>query len=188
MPERVKALLLESATQYFDSRVNQLQHALQAASRAVRSGASEQLIVAALCHDLGDVISVQNHAAIAAEILKPYVSRDVYDIVRTHQDFQRRHYGALAEGSGLSRLRHVTRRWYRQACVFSDEWDQTSFDPEYDTLPLEYFEPMIARVFERPLQTTWTSRAFILLRAWNRIGLWLRRALRSGRSAERGTG
>ena len=33
---------------------------------------------------------------------------------------------------------------------FADEWDQNAFDPDYDTLPLEHFEPMVREVFSRP--------------------------------------
>jgi len=38
------------------------------------------------------------------------------------------------------------------ACIFTDGWDQTSFDPEYDTLPLSHFIPMIDRVFAAPVR------------------------------------
>ena len=31
----------------------------------------------------------------------------------------------------------------------SDDWDQASFDPDYDTLPLEHFVPMVERVLSR---------------------------------------
>ena len=35
------------------------------------------------------------------------------------------------------------------AVNFCEKWDQTSFDPNYNTLPLDYFKPMIAEVFSR---------------------------------------
>ncbi|MGH9763425.1 MAG: HD domain-containing protein, partial [Blastocatellia bacterium] len=108
---------------------------------------SEEMIVAALCHDIGKAISVMNHPAIAAEILRPYVSEETYEIVRTHQDFQGRHYYALMGKDPDARRQYVNEPWYEMACKFTDEWDQTSFDPAYDTLPLSHFEPMIARVF-----------------------------------------
>lgn len=78
MPERIRAMLLQLQEQVGGLGVNQLQHSLQTATRALRAGASEELIVAALCHDLGTAISLENHSAIAAEILKPYVSLEVY--------------------------------------------------------------------------------------------------------------
>ena len=36
------------------------------------------------------------------------------------------------------------------ACAeFCERWDQSSFDPEYDAEPLEFFEPMVPEVFTR---------------------------------------
>jgi predicted HD phosphohydrolase len=147
MPKVIKAMLLQLEEQVDGFAVNQLHHGLQTATRALRDGASEELIVAALCHDIGKVISVENHPAIAAEILKPYVSRETYEIVRTHQDFQGRHYYALMGRDPEARRQYESESWYQTACTFTDEWDQTSFDPEYDTLPLSHFEPMLEHVF-----------------------------------------
>lgn len=150
MPQIIKAMLLRLEEQVDGFAVNQLHHALQTATRAAREGASEEMIVAALCHDIGKVISVENHPAIAAEILRPYVSREAYEIVRTHQDFQGRHYYALMGKDPDARRQYAGEPWYELACVFTDGWDQTSFDPEYDTLPVSHFEPMIKRVFASP--------------------------------------
>ena len=149
MPAIIKSMLAQLEEQVDGFAVNQLHHGLQTATRALRGGASEEMIVAALCHDIGKVISVENHPAIAAEILKPYVSPETYEIVRTHQDFQGRHYYALMGKDPESRRRYAGEPWYEAACVFTDEWDQTSFDPAYDTLPLAHFEPMIDRVFSQ---------------------------------------
>jgi predicted HD phosphohydrolase len=149
MPEKIKSMLKMLAEQVDGFAIDQLQHGLQTATRAYRDGASEELIVAALCHDIGKVISIENHPAIGAEILKPYVSAETYDIIRTHQDFQGRHYYALLGKDAEARRQHEHEPWFELASKFTDEWDQTSFDPDYDTLPLEFFEPMIERVFAR---------------------------------------
>ncbi|HEU4389379.1 MAG TPA: HD domain-containing protein [Blastocatellia bacterium] len=150
MPQTIKSMLARLEEQTDGFAVNQLEHALQTATRALRDGASEEMIVAALCHDIGKVISVENHPAIAAEIIRPYVSDEVYQIVRTHQDFQGRHYYALIGLDPEARRKYAHESWFDLACRFTDEWDQTSFDPEYDTLPLSRFEPMIDRVFSAP--------------------------------------
>jgi len=165
MPGIIKAMLLQLEDQTDGFAVNQLQHSLQTATRAYREGASEELIVSALCHDIGKVISVANHPAIAAEILRPYVSRETYEIVRTHQDFQGRHYYALLGKDPDARRQYAGEPWYPLACRFTDEWDQTSFDPDYDTLPLSFFEPMIDRVFSGAL--------FALKRTENEVGAGL---------------
>jgi predicted HD phosphohydrolase len=149
MPAMIKSMLLKLEEQLDGFNINQLQHGLQTATRALRDGASEEMVVAALCHDIGKVISVENHPAIAAEILKPYVSQETYEIVRTHQDFQGRHYYALMGKNPNARSQYEKEAWYDKATQFTDEWDQTSFDHEYDTLPLSYFEPMLERVFAK---------------------------------------
>ena len=151
MPTLIKSMLRQLEAQVDGFETNQLVHALQTATRAVRDNASEELIVAALCHDIGKVISVINHPAIAAEILKPYVGRETYEIIRTHQDFQGRHYYALMGMNPDARSQYANEPWYPLAEKFTDEWDQASFDPNYDTLPMEYFEPLIERVFSKNL-------------------------------------
>lgn len=149
MPRIIKGMLRQLEEQIDGFAVNQLQHGLQTATRAVRDGAPEEIVVAALCHDIGKAISVDNHPAIAAEILKPYVSHETYQIVRTHQDFQGKHYYALMGKDPNARGKYAGEPWFELATKFTDEWDQTSFDPDYDTLPFEYFEPMIDRIFSR---------------------------------------
>lgn len=149
MPTIIKSMLAQLEQQVDGFAVNQYVHGLQTATRAERAGASEELIIAALCHDIGKVISVENHPAIAAEILKAYVSPETYEIIRTHQDFQGKHYYALMGKDANARRQYENESWYDLATRFTDEWDQTSFDPEYDTLPLEHFEPMIDRIFSR---------------------------------------
>jgi predicted HD phosphohydrolase len=175
MPARITALLRQLDAQREGFAVTQLAHALQTATRALRAGASEEMIVAALCHDIGTAISLYNHPAIAAEILQPYVSPDVYQIIRTHQDFQGRHYYALLGEDPDARRRYAGERWYATACRFSDEWDQTSFDPAYDALPLETFEPMIARVFGAPRADDATGLVGLVKRPWRSIKRLVRR-------------
>src|SRR6185369_65800 len=151
MPATIKAMLRQLAEQTDGFVIDQLQHGLQTATRALRAGASEELIVAALCHDIGKGISVINHPAIAAEILKPYVADETYQIIRTHQDFQGKHYYALLGLDPAARQQYLNEPWFEQARIFTDEWDQTSFDPNYDTQPLEHFEPLLERVFSKQL-------------------------------------
>jgi predicted HD phosphohydrolase len=147
MAETILALLKSLETQVDGFSVSQLEHSLQTATRASRAGASDELVVAALCHDIGKSISVENHAAIGAEILRPYVSEGTYQILRTHQDFQGKHYYALMGKSTRLRNQYRHEPWYEQACTFTDEWDQASFEAGYDSQPLSFFEPLVRRVF-----------------------------------------
>src|SRR6478609_57425 len=86
--DRLLALLRSLAEITDGFATDQLTHCLQTATRAERAGADPEVVVASLCHDIGKAISVPNHPAIAAEILKPYVRDEVYSMIRAHQDFQ----------------------------------------------------------------------------------------------------
>jgi predicted HD phosphohydrolase len=129
--------------------VDQLHHMLQTATMAKRANASDELVLCALVHDVGKYISIANHGQIAAEILKPYVSHDAYQIVRTHQDFQGKHYYEHFGMPSDRRERYKDEPWFQLAQVFTDEWDQAAFDPAYQVLPLAEFEPLVRQYFGR---------------------------------------
>jgi predicted HD phosphohydrolase len=147
---QVLSMLRSLATITDGFAVDQLTHSLQTATRAEEDGADEEMVVASLCHDIGKVVSVPNHPAIAAEILYPYVREDVYHVIAAHQDFQGRHYYGHLGMDPNARDKYVGQPWYALAEQFADDWDQTSFDPDYPTKPLEHFEPRVRSVFSRP--------------------------------------
>ena len=125
--------------------VDQLTHSLQTATLAERAGADEEMVFASLMHDVGKAVSVPNHPEIAAAILRPYVRPEVYEVIRAHQDFQGRHYYHHFGGDPNARDKYDGAPWFALAAQFADEWDQIAFDPDYDTLPLEHFEPLVRR-------------------------------------------
>jgi predicted HD phosphohydrolase len=132
---------------------DQLTHCLQTATRAERDGADDEVVVASLCHDIGKAVSVPNHPEIAAAILKPYVRPEVHKMILVHQDFQGRHYYHHFGGDPNARDKHrdtLSADEFELAARFADDWDQTSFDPDYDTLPLEHFEDKVRAVFAQP--------------------------------------
>ncbi|MCU1427081.1 MAG: metal dependent phosphohydrolase [Actinomycetia bacterium] len=139
---------LEEVTDGF--AVNQLVHSLQTATRAERDGADDEVVFASLLHDIGKAVSVPNHPEIAAAIIKPYVRPDVYNMIRAHQDFQGRHYYHHFGGNPDARDQYEGEPWFDLAARFADVYDQTAFDPDYDTLPLEHFEPLVRARFARP--------------------------------------
>ena len=130
--------------------VDQLVHSLQTATRAEAAGADREMVVAALCHDIGKFVSVPNHPRIAAEILRPYVRSEVFNVIRTHQDFQGRHYYHHFGGDPEARAQYRDEPWFALGERFADEWDQASFDPDYPTKPLSHFEPHVRAVFGHP--------------------------------------
>jgi predicted HD phosphohydrolase len=150
VPDRILGLLRSMASLTQGFAIDQLQHSLQTATRAERAGAELDMVVASLCHDIGKTISNANHPAIAAEMIRPWVSPDVYWVVKVHQDFQGLHYYARMGLDPMMRAKHAGHPAFDLAARFADEWDQTAFDPDYDTLPLEHFEPMVREVFSRP--------------------------------------
>ena len=147
MADRVLAMLAQLEDLVMGFAVDQLVHSLQTATRAEEAGASTEVIVASLCHDIGKTISVLNHPRMAAEILRPYVDDDTFNMVLHHQDFQGRHYFEYIGMDPAAREKHVGQPWYALAQHFADEWDQNSFDPDYPTKPLSHFEPMVREVF-----------------------------------------
>jgi predicted HD phosphohydrolase len=148
--DRVLAML-RSLTDIVDGfAVDQLTHCLQTATRAERAGADDEVVIASLCHDVGKAVSVINHPAIAAEILKPYVREEVYWMILTHQDFQGRHYYEVLGKNPDAREQYRGHPAFDLGARFADEWDQTSFDPDYDALPLEHFEPRLRALFAQP--------------------------------------
>ena len=141
--DRVLDLLRSLAAITDGFAVDQLTHSLQTATRAERAGADDEVVFASLLHDIGKAVSVPNHPEISAAIVKPYVSADVYHMIRAHQDFQGRHYYQHFGGDPDARARYEGEPWFDLAARFADDWDQVAFDPDYDTLPLEHFEPLV---------------------------------------------
>ena len=129
---------------------NQLTHCLMAGTLARRDGASDEEVVAALTHDLGKLFSIPNHGPIAAEMLKPYVSDDLYQTIYWHQDFQGRYYyNHLGKPTDM-RERFRSEPWFAIAEKLVDEWDGPAFDPNFPVDSLESFEPEVMRVFSAP--------------------------------------
>ncbi len=129
-------------------RINRYQHCLQSATRAYNDGADEEMIIAALLHDIGDIVSPYNHGEMAAAILKPYVSKRVHWIVANHCIFQGYYYNHYLGGDRNARDRFKDHPWYDDCVYFCHNYDQNAFDPDYETKPLEFFEPMVHRLFK----------------------------------------
>ena len=133
--------------------VDRLTHSLQTATRAYRDGRDDPYVVMALLHDIGDTLGASNHPDIAAAILKPFVSEELHWIVQHHGIFQGVNF---FHHLGLDRdMREQFRGHEHFAATeeFIDKYDCPAFDPEYDSLPLEFFEPMVMRLFQYPLNS-----------------------------------
>ena len=147
--DRVLAMLRDLSGSLSGYQVDRLEHSLQSATRAWRDGADEEMVVAALLHDIGDMIAPHNHSELAAAVLRPYVSQRTYWIVLHHGLFQSYYYAHHTGGDRNARDAYRDHPWYQDTVDFCHLWDQPSFDPQYQALPLEFFEPMVRRIFGR---------------------------------------
>ncbi len=148
--DRVLTMLRDLAGSLSGYKIDRLEHSLQCASRAYRDRADEELVIAVLLHDIGDLLSPFNHSELAAAMLRPYVSERTYWIVLHHGLFQSYYYAHHTGGDRNARDAYRDHPWYQDTVEFCHLWDQSSFDPDYESLPLEFFEPMVRRIFSQP--------------------------------------
>ena len=150
LPDRILDSLRKLEHSISGYRISRLEHSLQGATRAHRAGESEEMIVAILLHDIGDELATYSHSEMAAAILRPFVSEKLYWIVRNHGVFQMYYYAHHCGGDRNSRDRFRDHAWYQDAVDFCHNYDQNCFDPEYDSEPMEFFEPILRRVMAQP--------------------------------------
>ena len=149
LPDRILAALRALDDGLGGYQVSRLQHSLQAATRAERDGADSEWIVAALVHDIGDGLAPENHSQLAAAVVRPYVRGEVTWVVAMHGVFQQHYYGQHTGHDPDAREAYRGHAWFDSCEHFCEEWDQAAFDPNYPTLPLEHFEPLVREVFGR---------------------------------------
>ena len=130
-------------------QVSRLEHSLQAASRALRDKADEEMIVASLLHDIGDEIAPLNHSDISAAVLRPFVSEKTHWIVQKHGLFQSYYYNHHYGQDRNLRDQYISHPFFEATLNFCDTYDQNSFDPNYKTIKLKEFIPMVHRIFNR---------------------------------------
>jgi predicted HD phosphohydrolase len=129
--------------------INRRDHGLQTATRALRDGADEEMVVVALFHDIGEALGPFNHGEIAAAILHPFVSEDNYWLLKHHGLFQTYFYGAHLGLDPNARDRYKDHPAYQRTVDFCGRWDEISFDPAYPNEPPSTFEPIVRRVLDK---------------------------------------
>jgi len=131
LPNKIIDHLMMLGNDYGGFAVDRLTHSIQTATRAYHDGRDEEYVVCALLHDIGDNLAPSNHADFAATLLEPFVSDKNYWIVKHHGIFQ--------------------------GYYFFEKYDQNSFDPNYECLPLEFFIPMVKKVFASPKKSIYKN-------------------------------
>ena len=130
-------------------KITRLEHSLQTATRALYDKADEEMIVAALLHDIGDELAPVNHSEYAASVLKPYVSEKTHWIVEKHGEFQMYYYAHHLGKNKNQRDKYKNHKYYNDTLNFCEKWDQASFDPNYKSLTLKDFQPFVKKIFSK---------------------------------------
>ena len=149
LPDRIMDALRQLDGSFGGYKVSRLEHSLQSATHAHRNNEDEEMVVAALVHDIGDTLAPLAHSELAASILRPYVSEKTYWIIKHHGIFQMYYYAHHFGNDRNARDRFKDHPHYTDTARFCEVYDQNCFDPEFDSLPLEFFEPMVKRIFTR---------------------------------------
>jgi predicted HD phosphohydrolase len=150
LPERILEHLRKLEHSISGYRISRLEHSLQGATRAARAGETDEMIIAVFLHDIGDELATYSHSEMAAAILRPFVSEKLYWIVKHHGVFQMYYYAHHCGGDRNCRDIYRDHAWYQDAIDFCHNYDQNCFDPDYESEPLEFFEPILRRVMARP--------------------------------------
>ena len=127
--------------------VSRLEHSLQTATRAEEDGRDEEYVLCALIHDIGDTLAPYNHPSIAAGLLKPFVSDANHWMVEHHGIFQGYYFWHFIGADRNARDAYRDSPYYEYTEEFCAKYDQTAFDPDYVSAPLEHFEPIVRAVF-----------------------------------------
>jgi predicted HD phosphohydrolase len=130
-------------------KITRLGHSLQSATRAWNAGADIDWVVSALLHDIGDIFAPYNHDEYAATILRPFVREQCRWVVEKHGDFQLVYYGEHVGANPNKRDAYAGHEFFNDCAEFCEKWDQSSFDPDYETLTIDFFAPMVHEVFAR---------------------------------------
>ena len=149
LPDRLLTALEGLGDSLQGYQVSRLEHSLQSATRAEADGADIDMVVAALVHDIGDVLAPENHSQMAAAILRPYVRAEVTWVIEMHGLFQMKYYAHHYGNNPHGYLAYADHPCFESCKRFCELYDQAAFDPAYPTKPLAYFAPMLREVFGR---------------------------------------
>jgi predicted HD phosphohydrolase len=153
LPDRLFDHMRLLAGDYGGFPIDRLTHCLQTATLAHRDGRDEEYVACALLHDIGDTLGSWNHPDIAAAIVKPFVRPEYHWMVAQHGVFQGYYFFHHLGMDRNARDQFKTHPHYALTEEFCAKYDAPAFDPEGETLPLEFFEPMVRRVFAAPKQS-----------------------------------
>ena len=153
LADRLLAHLMLLDNDHGGFAVDRLEHSLQTATRAHRDGRDEEYVVCALIHDIGDILLPANHAELGATILKPFISDANHWMMAQHGIFQGYYFFHHLGLDREMREQYRGHPHFEYCAQFCHLYDQSSFDPDYESMPLSAFEPMLRRVVAAPKQS-----------------------------------
>ena len=160
LPSKILDHLMMLGDDYGGFAVDRLTHSIQTATRAHRDGKDDEYVVCALLHDIGDNLAPSNHADFAATLLQPFVSEKNYWIVKHHGIFQGYYFFEYLGLDKNMRDEYRDSPYWHACAEFCAKYDQNSFDPEYENMSLEEFEPMVRNVFSKPKNSIYKKRDY----------------------------
>ena len=111
----------------------------------------------ALLHDIGDTLGSYNHPEVAAAIIKPFVTEEIHWICQNHGAFQGYYYFPHLGMDQNMREKFRDSPHFDACAEVCEKYDQSAFDPDYESEPLQFFEPMVRRVMEKPLASMYKT-------------------------------
>jgi len=156
--DRVLGHLLALQDSPASMEVGRYEHSLQTATRAFRDNQDEETVVAALLHDIGDLLAPHDHGAFVAAVMKPFISPATEWLLRHHPVFQGYFFFDKIGKDRHERDRYRGHPAFERTVLFCERYDQVAFDINYESMPLAPFEPMVRRLFAREPWALWRDR------------------------------
>ena len=153
LPDRILEHLKLLEGDFGGFPIDRLSHCLQTATLAYRDGKDDEYVVCALLHDIGDTLGTYNHADVAAVLLEPFVSEANHWMVKHHAIFQGYYFFHYLGMDREMRNEYRDHPHFKRTIEFVSKYDSPAFDPEGEILPLEFFEPMVRKVFAQPVKS-----------------------------------
>ena len=139
----------------FGYAINNYEHCPQTATMLHQDGLDDESIVAGLLHDIGFIVCPDDHGQFAADLLRSVLSEKQIWMLEHHEIFQRIH---LHENDCTNDPEFVNEReqwrgheYFDWTEAFVRDYDIVAINPELEALPIEFFEPIVKRVFDRAM-------------------------------------
>ena len=136
----------------FGYQVNNYRHCLQSATLAIKAGHDDEFVAVCLLHDIGFTLAMPSHGEFSAALLRPFISERNHWMLRHHQYFQAFHCHEHPGGDRLARERFRGHPHFEWTARFFVTLDQNATDPAIETPTLEFFRPLVERLFARAPQ------------------------------------